>query len=351
MSVTKNANGTWRARLGRETKQRTFTLKKDADAYEADLKRARSRAHAGLAEDAGPITYDALADLYLDSYTGKSKAWLTSILMHGRRHFGGRYVRTIRPDDIMAWMNSIDRSPSTKTHILTTFRTVLALGVEWGYLESSPARSRFITVPGRGRLAPIEPFESWAEVEMVAHHAETHYSPLIRFVCATGLRPSEWLELRWSDLDVKGKSCHVRGTKTKAANRVIPLPRLALAALLEMPTPIDNSQRVFTTPKGKLIPLRSWRDGVWKRSLERAGLMPRPPYQMRHTFATLALEQGVPIDSLSKVMGHEGIEITLRYYAKWTRPMLDNTRAILDKIGEENDESTDAVRGQHAERT
>lgn len=328
--IKKTDAGTWSVRVG-GGESRTFTRKKDAEEYESKVKTEKRRAKVGLMADRGPITYDALADLYLD--TLEKPAWTSSILKHSRKKFGKRLVRTLTSDEIAVWVKGLDQAPSTVTHILTVFRTVLALGVEWRYLESSPAASRFIRGPGRDRVDPIQPFESWDEVLAVAARAG-RYGSLIRFVCSTGLRPSEWRELRWKDIDFKTKSCHVRGTKTRGSDRVIPLSVNALAALGEVERNLNAHAHVFKTRQGNAIALRWWRDTYWKSTLEAAGVNPRPPYQMRHTFATLALEKGLPIDAVSKLMGHESIETTLRYYAKWTRPMVDNARSILDTIGE-----------------
>lgn len=333
--IRKNPTGSYTARLD-GFPQRTFPTRREALEYQEKLRSERRRAHAGLSIDAGPITYNALVELYLDTLV--TPGWARCILKHSQRRFGDRQVRTITPDEIASWVKGLDKAPSTVTHILTLFRTVLAMGVEWHYLESSPAASRFIRGPGRGRVEDIKPFESWAEVLKVAQAADRITDRyIIEFVCATGLRPSEWRELRWHDLDLKAKTCHVRGTKTKGSNRIIPLSKNALRPLELMVRPIDRNTLVFRNPDGTAINLRWWREFYWTHALETAGVEQRPTYQMRHTFATLALEAGLPIDSVSKLMGHEGIETTLRYYAKWTRPMQDNARAILDQIGESDE--------------
>jgi integrase len=51
---------------------------------------------------------------------------------------------------------------------------------------------------------------------------------------------------------------------------------------------------------------------------------------MRHTFATLALVSGVPIDDVASILGHSNVSITFDYYRKWVRGMKDRARSILD---------------------
>ena len=68
---------------------------------------------------------------------------------------------------------------------------------------------------------------------------------------------------------------------------------------------------------GGYINLGNWRKRVWYPALQRAGVAPRPPSQMRHSFATLGLAAGAPIEWISKHMGHSDIRTTLRYYARF----------------------------------
>ena len=59
-----------------------------------------------------------------------------------------------------------------------------------------------------------------------------------------------------------------------------------------------------------------YRDVVWKKALEKAGLEYRPPMQTRHTFATMMLSSGEDIGWVQNMMGHSSLQmIFTRYYA------------------------------------
>jgi integrase len=168
------------------------------------------------------------------------------------------------------------------------------------------------------------PFESWEQVEKVAGLCGEKYGPAIRFLCATGLRaPSELFTLRWTDLDLVGKTLTVHGTKTVNAARTVPLLHRAELVVVSLPRQLD----------GSLFARFDWHGFTrnhWTPALEKAGLAYRTPYEMRHTFATLALEAGAHLEDVSIVLGHANIDITRRFYAKWTKPRLDQFRTLLD---------------------
>ncbi len=56
---------------------------------------------------------------------------------------------------------------------------------------------------------------------------------------------------------------------------------------------------------------------AFNRILDKAELHRRGPHQMRHTFASLLLQAGVPITYVSRQFGHRDSAITLRVYAHW----------------------------------
>jgi hypothetical protein len=61
-----------------------------------------------------------------------------------------------------------------------------------------------------------------------------------------------------------------------------------------------------------------------------SGLEYRPLYQMRHTYATLALAASVDIYWVSKQLGHESIRTTLRHHARFVRAVDERNMCLLD---------------------
>jgi integrase len=118
--------------------------------------------------------------------------------------------------------------------------------------------------------------------------------------------------------------------KREASLRTVLLADVALEALAELAQPLRPDQLVFPATEGGHISLSNWRRRVWYPALERADAERRPLYQMRHTFATLALAAGMPIDFVSRQLGHTDIRTTLRFYARYIPALEERHLAMLN---------------------
>jgi integrase len=295
---------------GRERRRR-FRTRKDAEAAVQEARDRERRRRSGIPEQREPITYSELVELFLDQYTARGRRadrWMRDMLAYSLKTFGPVSVRELLPENIGRWIKHLPVSQKTKQHALGAMRQVLSAGVVWGYLPVSPARPAAVKSPP-SQAPDILPFESWDEVFAVAR-AAGRYRPLVVFACATGLRPEEWSALQWRNIDRGARRCAVRRTyasgelrsegKREASLRTVLLADLALDALDELPQPLRPDQLVFPATEGGHVSLSNWRRRVWYPALERAGVEWRPLYQMRHTFATLALAAGMPIDFVSR---------------------------------------------------
>jgi integrase len=96
-----------------------------------------------------------------------------------------------------------------------------------------------------------------------------------------------------------------------------------------------SRRTVFPAPMGGLIDLDNWRAQQWKDAMNHSGLAPRPPYQMRHTYASLSLAAGADIYWVSEQMGHKDISVTLKHYARFARGSAvdERNRRLLNDFG------------------
>ena len=147
---------------------------------------------------------------------------------------------------------------------------------------------------------------------------------------ATGLRRGELLGLKWEDIDFSTQTLRVRRQvgringevreaplKTKNAYRTISLGTDAVGILKQQREKHPSSSYVFPGPTGGPIAPDSVLH-MLHRVLDRAGLPELRFHDLRHTFATLALQNGVDVKTVSGMLGHFSAGFTLDTYAHVT---------------------------------
>ena len=185
----------------------------------------------------------------------------------------------------------------------------------------------------------------------VKHRTTVAFGPIAIFGVETGLRPSEWMALERRDIDRKNKTVRVRrsvvdGTvkehgKTERSRRDVPLTARALVALDELPARLDVPL-LFASRSGGYIDLDNWRRREWRPALEAAGLdVSLSPYAMRHTYASFALDAGVSIFELARLMG-TSVKVIDSTYGHLVRDSFDRVRTALEQRARREASSDDA---------
>ncbi|MCH7615985.1 MAG: site-specific integrase, partial [Nitrospinae bacterium] len=161
------------------------------------------------------------------------------------------------------------------------------------------------------------------------------YATLLTLYPKTGVRPSEGLGLQPGDIDFVGKtlrvcrSIEVDGTlkdRTKTeTDRLVDLSDEMVATLrthcerLELELRYRGTDEVpwlFPNEAGRPLDLAKVRK-VFYKVLMRAGIHRHRVYDLRHTFASHLLNQGVPITYVAHQLGHSSPDVTLRWYGRW----------------------------------
>ena len=172
---------------------------------------------------------------------------------------------------------------------------------------------------------PVEQLQSFLREAKDSGVFELYYLEL-----ATGLRRGELLGLKWEDIDlergdlrVKRQISRINGEvveaplKTKNAYRTLPLAADTIDVLKAQRRKAGDSPWVFPSPTGGPISPDSVLH-MLHRVLKRAGLPRIRFHDLRHTFATLALQNGVDVKTVSGMLGHFSAGFTLDTYAHVT---------------------------------
>ena len=218
-------------------------------------------------------------------------------------------------------------SPKTVWNIHQIISSAMKLAQEQKLIASSPAEGCALPRLEHREMKtlPVEQLQSFLREAKDSGVFELYYLEL-----ATGLRRGELLGLKWEDIDLERGDLRVRRQiaringevveaplKTKNAYRTLPLAEDTVSILLEQKKKVAGSPWVFPSSTGGPISPDSVLH-MLHRVLKRAGLPRIRFHDLRHTFATLALQNGVDVKTVSGMLGHFSAGFTLDTYAHVT---------------------------------
>jgi integrase len=217
--------------------------------------------------------------------------------------------------------------------IARTLSSILSQAVEDEYLPANPALrlGRYLR-QGDEPKPEIHPFtrEEAARLLTAAREHFPRWHPLLLCALRTGLRQGELLELQWADVDMTDRFVWVRrnlvgGILTTSKNHQQRRVDMSLQ-LKGTLTALRRQERVRWLKKGKRIPVWVFasQDGtaldeanvrhMFYRILEKADLRRIRFHDLRHTFASLLIQQGESLAYVRDQMGHASIHITADVY-------------------------------------
>lgn len=293
----------------------------------------------------GRMTVGQFLDYWLATYARPNTAPKTFrryeqlIRVHLRPALGSILLTKLRPLHVQEAYNEIQangRSARTALHCHRVLREGLQHAVKWGLLARNAADAAEAPRPARYEVMYIGP----EEVRRLLSVADaTPYGALVQLALTTGLRQGELLGLSWENVDLDAGTLCVRQTcqwlprqgfifrqpKTHRSTRPVALPPSAVETLrrhrmkqleerLAAGPAYQYNDLVFANPVGAPIHPSNLRR-AWLQIVGTAGLRGLRFHDLRHTHASLLLQQGVHPKVVSERLGHSAIGITLDIYS------------------------------------
>ncbi len=230
------------------------------------------------------------------------KAWVKDFLIYIKEE----YRNTKSPD------NAKPLSPKTLMLIQTNLNTMLSFAVRTGALARNPmdaleTSDKFSKTPSEREFLTIDELNRLVKAETGSPITKQTFM----FCCFTGLRHSDMVALKWSDIKEtsNGLMLHIASMQKTKQPVTIPLRERALEWMPERPTNCKADTKVFVN-----APTLGCANRALKHMTKRAGINKHISFHCsRHTFATMTLTAGGDLYTTSRLLGHTNIHSTEIY--------------------------------------
>ena len=225
------------------------------------------------------------------------------------------------------------QSPKTVQNVVRCLSSLFSHAVEDNLVVMNPALKPGKFLPKISKRRKIDPLtrEEVAVLIDTAKRKLPRYYPLFLCAARTGLRMGELLALQWQDIDWQGRFIEVRRnfthwqltTPKSGESRRVDMSRELGHTLKDMllerqidagATGTEVPLWVFPSETGGLLHPHNLRDRVFYGLLKKAGLRQVRFHDLRHTFASLLLQQGESPVYVKEQLGHSSIQITVDCY-------------------------------------
>ncbi|MGV1009711.1 MAG: tyrosine-type recombinase/integrase [Dermatophilaceae bacterium] len=350
MSVAKRPDGRWRARFrdasGREHAKH-FTRKVDAERWLTANMAQRDRGD-WLDPERGRATVGELAPTWLASKQLKPtsvKSYESLWRTVAKPRWATTPVRDVTYTAVVQWVARLidgGMSASRSGQALLVLKQILDLAVLDGRLSRNVAKqvSAPRTRPAKQRYLTHEQVHRLAS-ECGRRH--DRYRTLILLLAYTGLRWGEARALRRRHLDPDtgllqivdniptGYSAKDTGSPKSNRARVVPLPGFLRNDIEALAAHLEPEVLLFATSAGTLLNASNFRRDAFDPAVQRLGLNPLTPHDLRHTAASLAISAGASVVGVQTMLGHATPAITLSVYTHLFPADLQGVADRLDR--------------------
>ena len=305
--------------------KRGFATKKEALGFERDFLEKQS---------ANPdMTFQNLYEIYMEDMAARLKQSTlltkkTVLQTHILPFFGNKPINEIKASDVRRWQAKLMSSPNNYSQtylkkINTELNSIINYAKRFYDLNTNPCGKA-----GTIGKAKAEEMDYWTYDEYIAFREGVKDKPL-SYICFeilywTGMREGELLALSPADIDLDNKTISINRTyqriegkdvftspKTRKSKRKIPIPDFLcqeLSDYIQSRYMLDADERLFPITK-------SYLSHEMIRGCKNTGVKKIRIHDIRHSHASLLINQGCDALMLADRLGHEKVSTTLNTYS------------------------------------
>ena len=227
----------------------------------------------------------------------------------------------IRKRHIQGVIDSCSAGWQSKSHMKSLCNMLFKYAIDLEIVSTNYAS--LVELPPKNQSEIHQPFTP-EELQILWQNTNDFATKLALILCYTGMRPTELLQIKTADVDLRQKFMR-GGIKTAAGkNRVIPIADKILPFIAEF---YDSENKYLVTEKGKPINYPNFRQRYWEKSKVLKSLPTKHlPHDGRHTCATMMDDAEIPLKIRQLILGHTATDITNRIYTHKT------VQQIIDAI-------------------
>ncbi|KON90220.1 integrase [Sporosarcina globispora] len=354
-----------------EDKSLLKTTKKLRDYLESELHKFRIEVEAGEYIAPEKMTLNNFVVDWEEKYAVKELAetTLSNYLSHIKNHIlpviGYMRIDQIKPMHIINLLDDMKRkndsekalSERTKQDTYLVLRNIFERAIEWEVIKSNPVKNVKKPKALEDREVKVYDEDEVESLFVAAENEPFHWRMFLTLALAAGLRRSECLGLEWSKVDLNKGTIDITQVITKGRNGrpIIKGPKSKNSKrIISLPSSVVEEMKVFHLHwKKEKMRSEKWTeedynwvfcniDGThyypdtpttwWKRFSERVNVRYITLHDLRHTSATLLINQGVHAKIISERLGHSDIRITMNTYGHVLRKADQEAANKLDSL-------------------
>lgn len=338
MSLEKVRPGVWRVRWreGGRNRSKVVGGKRDAERFDAEIRRQQRLGGLGLLEMGEQRLSDFIAEWW--ELHAKPSLRRSTLELYARLlddyidpRLGSLRLRELSQEAIQRFRVDLEHQgvgPVVVAKALTLLHGILERAVEWGRLSANPARS--VRKPAQRGVRPVRPLVP-EQVEAIRAdllgRSRFRDAALVSVLAYAGLRPGEALALTFGALRERtllvesavslGELGDTKTRRHRTVRLLGPLAQDLAEWALRCGRP-GVGELVFSKGRNggpwSASDWGNWRRRIYAHAARAAGAGTVKPYALRHSFASLLIQEGLSVVEVAAQLGHSP-QVTLSTYA------------------------------------
>lgn len=295
-----------------------FIWKKDVKAVKDTITKCFEGVEIRQIDNGNPITNEDALKLFVDAKriegcSERSIGYYNTTLKALFKSITKNYL-VIETEDLRKYLSDYSQNSKASKITVDNVRRVISTFFSWleseNYIMKSPTRRIHKIKVGK----VVKETYSDEMIELIRQNVSSHSDlTIIDFLISTGVRVGELVKLNITDLNLEAKECVVVGKGNKQ-RKVYFDARTKIEIQQYLSSRNDDSKALFVSLSKPFNRLQiSGVETVLKKIGKKVGLGRVHPHKFRRTLATKAIDKGMPIEQVQKMLGHAKIDTTLEY--------------------------------------